>query len=54
MDAEMIAAAESFGLEFSPIKQMVRNLIMTEIPEYYLNESYEEGLSCEEIVTALQ
>ena len=38
MDAERIAAAESIGLEFSPIKQMVRNLIMTEIPEYYLNE----------------
>ena len=54
MDAEMIAAAESFGLEFSPIKQMVRNLIMTEIPEYYLNESYEEGLSCEGIVTEVQ
>ena len=30
---------------------MVRNLIMTEIPEYYLNESCEEGLSCEGIVT---
>lgn len=54
MDAEMIAAAESFGLEFSPIKQMVRNLIMTEIPEYYLNESCEEGLSCEGIVTEVQ
>ena len=51
MDAEMIVAAESIGLEFSPIKQMVRNLIMTEIPEYYLNESCEEGLSCEGIVT---
>ena len=54
MDAEMIAAAESFGLEFSPIKQMVRNLIMTEIPEYYLNESCEEGLSCEGVVTEVQ
>ena len=54
MDAEMIAAAESFGLEFSHIKQMVRNLIMTEIPEYYLNESCEEGLSCEGIVTEVQ
>ena len=54
MDAEMIAAAESFGLEFSPIKQMVRNLIMTEIPEYYLNESCEEGLSCEGIVNEVQ
>ena len=54
MDAEMIAAAESIGLEFSPIKQMVRNLIMTEIPEYYLNESCEEGLSCEGIVTEVQ
>lgn len=54
MDAEMIAAAESFGLEFSPIKQMFRNLIMTEIPEYYLNESCEEGLSCEGIVTEVQ
>lgn len=54
MDAEMIAAAESVGLEFSPIKQMVRNLIMTEIPEYYLNESCEEGLSCEGIVTEVQ
>ena len=54
MDAEMIAAAESIGLGFSPIKQMVRNLIMTEIPEYYLNESCEEGLSCEGIVTEVQ
>ena len=54
MDAEMIAAAESFGLEFSPIKQMIRNLIMTEIPEYYLNESCEEGLSCEGIVNEVQ
>ena len=54
MDAEMIAAAESIGLEFSPIKQMVRNLIMTEIPEYYLNESCEEGLSCEGIVNEVQ
>ena len=54
MDAEMIVAAESIGLEFSPIKQMVRNLIMTEIPEYYLNESCEEGLSCEGIVTEVQ
>lgn len=54
MDAEMIAAAESFGLEFSPIKQMVRNLIMTEIPEYYLNESCEEGLSCEGVVNEVQ
>ena len=54
MDAEMIAAAESFGLEFSPIKQMVRNLIMTDIPEYYLNESCEEGLSCEGIVNEVQ
>lgn len=54
MDAERIAAAESIGLEFSPIKQMVRNLIMAEIPEYYLNESCEEGLSCEGIVTEVQ
>ena len=54
MDAEMIAAAESFGLEFSPIKQMVRNLILMEIPEYYLNESCEEGLSCEGIVNEVQ
>lgn len=54
MDAERIAAAESIGLEFSPIKQMVRNLIMTEIPEYYLNESCEERLSCEGIVTEVQ
>ena len=54
MDTERIAAAESIGLEFSPIKQMVRNLIMTEIPEYYLNESCEEGLSCEGIVTEVQ
>ena len=54
MDAERIAAAESIGLEFSPIKQMVRNLIMTEIPEYYLNESCEEGLSCEGIVNEVQ
>ena len=44
MDTERIAAAESIGLEFSPIKQMVRNLIMTEIPEYYLDESSVEGL----------
>ena len=54
MDTERIAAAESIGLDFSPIKQMVRNLIMTEIPEYYLNESCEEGLSCEGIVTEVQ
>lgn len=54
MDAERIAAAESIGLEFSPIKQMVRNLIMTEIPEYYLNESCEEGLSCEGVVNEVQ
>lgn len=54
MDAERIAAAESIGLEFSPIKQMVRNLIMTEIPEYYLNESCEERFSCEGIVTEVQ
>ena len=54
MDAERIAAAESIGLDFSPIKQMVRNLIMTEIPEYYLNESCEEGLSCEGIVNEVQ
>ena len=54
MDAERIAAAESIGLEFSPIKQMVRNLIMTEIPEYYLNESCEERLSCEGIVNEVQ
>ena len=54
MDTDRIVAAESIGLEFSPIKQMVRNLIMTEIPEYYLNESCEEGLSCEGIVTEVQ
>ena len=54
MDTERIAAAESIGLDFSPIKQMIRNLIMTEIPEYYLNESCEEGLSCEGIVTEVQ
>ena len=54
MDTERIAAAGSIGLEFSPIKQMVRNLIMTEIPEYYLNESCEEGLSCEGIVNEVQ
>ena len=54
MDAERIAAAESIGLEFSPIKQMVRNLIMTEIPEYYLKESCEERLSCEGIVNEVQ
>ena len=54
MDTERIAAAESIGLEFSPIKQMVRNLIMTEIPEYYLNESCEEGLSCEGVVNEVQ
>ena len=54
MDAERIAAAESIGLEFSPIKQMVRNLILMEIPEYYLNESCEEGLSCEGIVNEVQ
>lgn len=54
MDTERIAAAESIGLDFSPIKQMVRNLIMTETPEYYLNESCEEGLSCEGIVTEVQ
>ena len=33
---------------------MVRNLILMEIPEYYLNESCEEGLSCEGIVTEVQ
>ena len=54
MDAERIAAAESIGLEFSPIKQMVRNLIMKEIPDYYLDESSVEGLSCEGIVTEVQ
>ena len=54
MDTERIVAAESIGLEFSPIKQMIRNLIMTEIPEYYLNESCEEGLSCEGIVNEVQ
>ena len=54
MDTERIVAAESIGLEFSPIKQMVRNLIMMEIPEYYLNESCEERLSCEGIVTEMQ
>ena len=54
MDAERIAAAESIGLEFSPIKQMVRNLIMAEIPEYYLDESSVEGLSCEGIVNEVQ
>ena len=54
MDAGRIAAAESIGLEFSPIKQMVRNLILMEIPEYYLNESCEEGLSCEGIVNEVQ
>ena len=54
MDTERIAAAESIGLEFSPIKQMIRNLIMTEIPEYYLNESCEEGLSCEGVVNEVQ
>ena len=54
MDTDRIVAAESIGLEFSPIKQMVRNLIMTEIPEYYLNESCEEGLSCEGIVNEVQ
>lgn len=54
MDAERIVVAESIGLEFSPIKQMVRNLIMTEIPEYYLDESSVEGLSCEGIVNEVQ
>lgn len=54
MDTERIVAAESIGLEFSPIKQMIRNLIMTEIPEYYLNESCEEGLSCEGVVNEVQ
>ena len=54
MDTERIVAAESIGLEFSPIKQMVRNLILMEIPEYYLNESCEEGLSCEGIVNEVQ
>lgn len=54
MDAERIAAAESIGLKFSPIKQMVRNLIMTEIPEYYLDESSVEGLSCEGILNEVQ
>ena len=54
MDTERIAAAESIGLEFSPIKQMVWNLIMTEIPEYYLDESSVEGLSCEGILNEVQ
>ena len=54
MDAERIAAAESIGLEFSPIKQMVRNLIMAEIPEYYLDKSSVEGLSCEGILIEVQ
>lgn len=54
MDAERIAAAESIGLEFTPIKRMVWNLIMSEIPEYYLDESSVEGLSCEGIVNEVQ
>lgn len=54
MDTERIVAAESIGLEFSPIKQMVRNLIMTEIPDYYQNESCDEELSCDVIVNELQ
>ena len=33
---------------------MVRNLILTEIPEYYLNESCEERLSCEGIVNEVK
>lgn len=54
MDAERIVAAESIGSNLSHIKQMVRNLMMTEIPEYYLDESSVEGLSCEGIVNEVQ
>ena len=54
MDAERIVAAESIGSNLSHIKQMVRNLMMTKIPEYYLDESSVEGLSCEGIVNEVQ
>ena len=54
MDAERIVAAESIGSNLSHIKQMVRNLMMTKIPEYYLDESSLEGLSCEGIVNEVQ
>ena len=54
MDTERIAAAESIALELSHIKQMVRKLMLKEIPEYYLDESSVEGLSCEGIVTEVK
>ena len=54
MDTERIVAAESIGFELSPLQHMVRNLILTEIPEYYLNESCEERLSCEGIVNEVK
>lgn len=54
MDTERIAAAESIALELSHIKQMVRKLMLEEIPEYYLDESSVEGLSCEGIVTEVK
>ena len=45
MDTERIAAAESIGLchDFA-LDYIIRNLIMTEIPDYYQNESCDEEL----------
>ena len=55
MDTERIAAAESIGLchDFA-LDYIIRNLIMTEIPDYYQNESCDEELSCDVIVNELQ
>lgn len=54
MDAERIVAAESINLKLSHINQMVRNLMMMEIPEYYVFDISEEGLSCDGIVNELK
>ena len=55
MDTERIAATESIGLchDFA-LDYIIRNLIMTEIPDYYQNESCDEELSCDVIVNELQ
>ena len=55
MDTERIAATESIGLchDFA-LDYIIRNLIMTEIPDYYQNESSDEELSCDVIVNELQ
>ena len=54
MDAERIVAAESINLKLSHINQMVRTLMMMEIPEYYVFDISEEGLSCDGIVNELK